>query len=107
MRALEFYTALDQLGEFRCQRDLRRFNNKAKKDKRMDQTLYLNHFGFCRNGQYHHCDFELSTGVVTEFRVVAYQKAAEREGQPVRLRSGSFDYWGRGRRYTPNKKNHK
>jgi len=92
----QFYTALEALGEFRCVRDLRRFNNKARHNKHWNVNQYLSHFGHCKNGDYHHCEFEL--GNDANRVVIYYWKVVEQDGLRVRVRGGRpFKTTGRGR----------
>lgn len=104
MDSREFFKTIAQLGEFHCVRDLRRFNNQKRENPKYSLAQYLGHFGYCRDGQYHHCEFHLNTDSVKQIQVVGYQKNGERDGQVVRIRSNTFTYWGRGRRWNAQKK---
>jgi len=103
MERKNFYQILKQLGSFRCDKDLRKFNNQRKKNPNLNVDLYLGHFGYCKSGQYHSCDFFLNDECVSGTNVFAYQKMGERDGMVVRLRSSAFGYFGRGRRWKIHK----
>lgn len=96
MRSNKFYDLLSGLGEFRCVRDLRRFNNKAKHNRHWNVNQYLSHFGHCKNGSYHHCEFELKPQPRSQ--VIYYYKVVERDGVKTRQKGGRpMNFSGRGR----------
>lgn len=103
MNRTDFFNKIKSLGEFRCERDLRKFNNQAKNNPHMNVNLYLGHFGHCKNNSYHHCEFELKTKPIGI--VIYYYKTVEREGEKFRVRGGRpFKTAGRGRPPAKNKK---
>ena len=104
MQKNEFFKKIAGMGEFHCVRDLRRFNNQKRRNPRYSLAAFLGHFGFCRDGEYHHCEFHLNSENRTQIQVVGYQKQGTRGDQAVRLKSNAFTYWGRGRRWTTPKK---
>ena len=103
MNRTKFYNILKDLGEFRCEHDLRKFKNKAKKNSKLDAGLYLNYFGRCKDGVYHSCEFELKTEPV--IGVAYYYKVVEVDGEKIRQRGGRpMSFAGRGRPSVKNKK---
>lgn len=96
MERSHFYRTLKQLGEFRCVNDLRKFNNQRKRNPNYSLAMYLGHFGHCKDGEYHHCDFHLRPQPVNQ--VIYYYKVTEVNGAKVRQRGGKpMTSWGRGR----------
>ena len=96
MNPKNFYDRLKSMGEFRCVKDLRRFKRRAEKDPRMSEALYLSHFGHCKNGSYHHCEFQLEPASVSQ--VIYYYKVVELAGEKFRMRGGKpLKTMGRGR----------
>lgn len=94
----QFFNALSGLGEFRCERDLRRFNNKKPKTKSEKHSMAatLSHFGHCHSFRHHFCDFvpHKDNGRV----ILYYWKVVERDGQRIRVRGGHpLKTAGRGR----------
>lgn len=104
MNRSKFYDILKDLGEFRCAKDLRKFNNQKKQNPKYSISMFLSHFGHCKVGSYHHCDFTLNQKNMSMVGVFSYQRSGERDGQKVRLRSSAFNYFGRGRRWNTNTK---
>jgi hypothetical protein len=96
MDSKKFYDILEGLGEFRCTRDLRRFNYKAKKNPKWNVNQYLSHFGHCKNGSYHHCEYELKRDINRV--VIYYWKTIEQDGEKIRVRGNQpMKNFGRGR----------
>jgi len=96
MNRIRFYALLSELGEFRCTKDLRRFNKQAKHNPHWNVNQYLSHFGHCKNGYYHHCEFELTKPTISQ--VAYFYKLTERDGNVIRLRGGQpLRTAGRGR----------
>jgi len=96
MQSKKFYDLVSELGEFRCNKDLRRFNYRAKRNPNWNVNQYFSHFGHCKNGVFHHCDFELKKKPVSQ--VSYFYKLTERDGQLIRLRGGKpLKTTGRGR----------
>lgn len=96
MQRHKFYSLLQGLGEFHCTKDLRRFNYRAKKNPHMVMDLYLRNFGNCKNGYYHHCEFELTKPTISH--IAYFYKLTERDGHMIRLRGGQpLRTAGRGR----------
>jgi len=92
----KFYQLVRPLGEFRCNRDLRRFNHRAKRHPNWNANQYLSHFGFCKNGVFHHCDFVLATKPIGQ--VIYYYKMDQLNGIAIRRRGGKpMNLSGRGR----------
>jgi hypothetical protein len=101
MDRTKFYDRLKGLGEFHCVRDLRRFNHKTKRNPNWNVNQYLSHFGHCKNGAYHHCEFHLKPEPVHQ--VIYYYKVIEVDGIKIRQRGGRpMNFSGRGR--PPRKK---
>lgn len=94
----KFFNALSGLGEFRCERDLRRFNNKKPKTKSEKHSMAatLSHFGHCHSLRHHFCDFMLARD--TDRVILYYWKQIDLNGLRVRIRGGSpLKTKGRGR----------
>jgi hypothetical protein len=101
MQSKKFYDLVSELGEFRCNKDLRRFNYRAKRNPNWNVNQYLSHFGHCKNGVFHHCDFELKPQPKTQ--VTYYYKVIEVDGVKIRQKGGRpMNFSGRGR--PPRKK---
>lgn len=96
MQSKKFYDLLRGLGEFHCVRDLRRFNHQKRKNPHWNVNQYLSHFGHCKNGQYHMCEFDLDPK--PQHSIIYYYKVMEVNGLRVRKRGGSpMKLTGRGR----------
>ena len=104
MTPTRFFDRIKDLGQFRCSRDLRHFKRQQKRNPEYSLASYLSHFGHCKNGEYHHCEFELKPEHHTQVQVVGYQRVSEFQGQQIRRKSNAFTYWGRGRRWAANRK---
>lgn len=96
----DFFSRIKGLGEFRCNRDLRRLRTKDRKkltkSERHSIGATLGHHGACLNGQYHHCDFDLKQDIHKV--VIYYWRVIEMGGIRVRVRGREpMKNFGRGR----------
>lgn len=93
-----FLAILDKMGDFRCNLDRRRLNNRRPPHHRQQSdAAWQLWFGHCRNGRHHSCEFILNEqppGVI-----YYYMKNAVRDGIIVRVKgTRPMNMKGRGRR---------